>query len=105
MDGLSINPLTYEVDEIEAVEVGIWKATVRMALPETLDDVRVAHQVQATIRFKYPADGSAAGLLQAAHEKALATLSAASRATGQQSVEQLLTRSWIAARDHDPEDN
>lgn len=100
-DGFAIDPSTYEIDEIEAVEVGVWKATIRLALPEALDDVRVAHHVAVTVRFRYPADESAAGLLQAAHEKAIAVLGAASRATGRQSAEALLARSWAAIRSHD----
>lgn len=100
-DGLAIDPLSYELDEIEAVETGVWKATVRMVLPETLDEVGVAHHVSTTVRFRYPSDGSAAGLLQKAHEKAIAVLGAASRATGTQSAETLLARSWAAARSRD----
>lgn len=52
-DGFAIDPLSYELDEIEAVETGVWKATVRMVLPETLDEIGVAHHVSTTVRFRY----------------------------------------------------
>lgn len=103
-DGLAIDPSTYEIDEVQAVEAGLWKATVRMTLPETYDGVRTAHHLSVTVRFRYPADGSASGLLQTAHEKALETLAAASRATGTQSAAELLTRSWTAIRSPEEED-